>query len=389
LNEISLSLKERTFFIMTASGEDSDLSKLEITSQDASLVFHFYGNWSLTGKRKTPKKIILLSGCKVRLDCSELKSWDSLFLTVVLLIRKQVQRVSGTFSEEGLPTGVRKMLALAEQGDPLIEQKVSAKNSGIFYAKFSALLSHLWDQCSFFGEVLLSLLRFFCGVSITRKIDILHQTLNCGPSALGIISLISFLMGMILAFLGAIPLKMFNAEIFITGLLGIGILRLIGPLMVGIVMAGRTGSSFAAELGTMQVNEELDAMKTFGISQVEFLIVPRCLALMIMVPLLGIYADVVGILGGMVVGVFYMDLNCVEFMDELWELTRLSDLYVGLFTCFVFGFLVSLYGCFHGIHCGRDAGAVGTAVTSAVVNSIVAIVVATAIITIISVHLKI
>jgi phospholipid/cholesterol/gamma-HCH transport system permease protein len=195
------------------------------------------------------------------------------------------------------------------------------------------------------------------------------------------VSLISLLFGLILAFVGAVQLLMFGAQIYVASLVGIAMVRVMGAIITGIIMAGRTGSAFAAQLGTMQVNEEVDALKTLGISPMEFLVLPRMFALALMMPLLCIYADIVGILGGAIVGIGMLDIGFMEYYLQTKAWVSLNDLFIGIFHGFVFGILVALNGCLQGIKCGRSASAVGTATTAAVVNSIISIVVATAIIT--------
>jgi phospholipid/cholesterol/gamma-HCH transport system permease protein len=155
-----------------------------------------------------------------------------------------------------------------------------------------------------------------------------------------------------------------------------------GAIMTGIIMAGRTGASYAAQLGTMQVNEEIDALKTLGVSPMEFLVLPRMVALAIMMPLLCVYADIMGILGGMIVGVFMLGLNPIVYLHQTQAALKLTYVWIGLFHSAVFGVLVALSGCLRGIQCGRSASAVGYATTSAVVTGIVSIILATAIITI-------
>ncbi len=202
------------------------------------------------------------------------------------------------------------------------------------------------------------------------------------PEAFPIVSLISFLVGLILAFVGAVQLQMFGAQIYVASLVGIGMVRVLAAIMTGIIVSGRTGAAFAAELGTMQVNEEIDALQTMGISPMEFLVLPRMLALMLMMPLLCLYADLMGVLGGLVVGVSMLDINVHEYINMTRESVSLTKLWVGLFHSAVFGVLIALAGCLRGMQCGRSASAVGAATTSAVVTSIVSIIVATAIITI-------
>jgi phospholipid/cholesterol/gamma-HCH transport system permease protein len=158
--------------------------------------------------------------------------------------------------------------------------------------------------------------------------------------------------------------------------------REMGAIMTGIIMAGRTGAAFAAQLGTMQVNEEIDALKTLGIPPMEFLVLPRMLALTLMMPLLCLYANLMGILGGVAVAVGLYGANPMLYFNRTKEAVGLNDLGIGLFMSIVFGVLVALAGCLRGMQCGRSASAVGDAATSAVVTGIVAIIVATAIITV-------
>jgi phospholipid/cholesterol/gamma-HCH transport system permease protein len=176
---------------------------------------------------------------------------------------------------------------------------------------------------------------------------------------------------------------MFGAEIYVASIVGIAMVRVMGAIMTGIIMAGRTGAAFAAELGTMTVNEEIDALTTMGISPMEFLVLPRMLALMLMMPLLCLYADLMGILGGFIVGVGMLDLSAVEYYNMTKASVGLNNLWIGLFHSAVFGVLVALSGCLRGMQSGRSASAVGNAATSAVVTGIVSIIVATAIITVI------
>ena len=159
--------------------------------------------------------------------------------------------------------------------------------------------------------------------------------------------------------------------------------RALAAVVTGVVMAGRTGASFAAQLGTMQVNEEVDALRTLGISPMEFLVLPRMLALFFMMPLLALYADLMGILGGAFIGILVLDLNPMAYVNKTMESVHLNDLLVGVFSATVFGVLVALSGCLRGLQCGRSASAVGEATTSSVVTSIVSIVVAMAVITVV------
>jgi phospholipid/cholesterol/gamma-HCH transport system permease protein len=180
---------------------------------------------------------------------------------------------------------------------------------------------------------------------------------------------------MILAFVGAVQLSQFGAGIYVANLVGLAMAREMGAMMTAIIMAGRTGASFAAQLGTMRVNEEIDALSSMGIDPMEFLVVPRMIALMVMMPLLALYANFMGILGGMVVGVGMLDLGAFEYVEQTRRSVSLTQINIGIIKAVVFGVLVAVAGCLRGMQCGNSSQAVGMAATSAVVTSIVLIIV--------------
>jgi len=198
--------------------------------------------------------------------------------------------------------------------------------------------------------------------------------MQCGAQALPIVTLISFLVGVILAFVGAVQLKQFGAQIYVADLVGIAIVHEMGAMMTGIIMAGRTGAAFAAQLGTMKVTQEIDAFTTMGFSPLEFLVLPRVIALILMMPLLCLYSDFVGVLGGATVAVEMLDLSWTTYVRETIHAISLTDLFGGVFKSSVYGVLIALSGCLRGIQCGNSSSAVGDAATSAVVTGIVAIV---------------
>jgi phospholipid/cholesterol/gamma-HCH transport system permease protein len=179
-----------------------------------------------------------------------------------------------------------------------------------------------------------------------------------------------------MAFVGSVQLEKFNAKIYVADLVSLAMVREMGALMVGIVMAGRTGAAFAAELGSMKLNEEIDSLKTFGISPMQFLVLPRTMALLIMTPLLTLYADVVGILGGLAVGTQVMDFSVLHYFEQTQTaLKGMWEVYSGLVKSLAFGLIIGLVGCFKGLRSGNDSASLGRAVTSAVVTSITLIVV--------------
>jgi len=249
--------------------------------------------------------------------------------------------------------------------------------------KTMAALIGARDMVTFVGEAVQAFLDLIRGKARFRKTDLVLTIQECGAQALPIVTLISFLVGLILAFVGAVQLKQFGAQIYVANLVGIGMAREMGALMTAIIMAGRTGAAFAAQLGTMRVNQEIDALTTLGISSMHFLVLPRMLALMLMMPLLCLYADLMGILGGAFVGITMLDLGIVEYFNQTKEALDVADFVIGLINSTVFGVLVAIAGCMRGIQCGNNAAAVGNAATSAVVTSIVFIVVSDSLLTLV------
>ncbi len=189
-------------------------------------------------------------------------------------------------------------------------------------------------------------------------------------------TLISFLVGTIFAFVGAVQLERFGATIYVADLVGIAVVREMGAVMTAIVMAGRTGAAYAAQLGTMKVTQEIDALTTMGFSALDFLVLPRLLALCLMMPLLCLYADALGVLGGSVIGIGMLKLPPVTYFNQTFHAVALSDLAGGVLKASVYGVLVALAGCLRGLQSGSSSSAVGDAATSAVVTGIVAIIVA-------------
>jgi phospholipid/cholesterol/gamma-HCH transport system permease protein len=227
---------------------------------------------------------------------------------------------------------------------------------------------------SFVGQATLSLARFLTGRARYRKSDFFVLVQQAGAEALPIVTLISFLVGLILAFVGAVQLQQFGASIYVADLVGIAMVREMGAMMTGIVMAGRTGASYAAQLGSMKVTQETDALTTMGISPLDFLVLPRMLALFFMMPLLCVYSDFVGILGGAAVGVGMLDLSPITYYQQTAGAVSLTDLIGGVFKASVYGVLIAISGCLRGMQSGSSSSAVGEATTSAVVTSIVFII---------------
>src|SRR6476620_5902605 len=225
---------------------------------------------------------------------------------------------------------------------------------------------------SFVGELSVGLVRALIHPSGVRWRDALSIAEAAGVNALPIVALVSFLMGLIMAFQAAIPLRQFGAQLFIANLIGLSMLRELGPLMTAVILAGRSGSAFAAELGTMKVREEIDALKTMGLDPVRFLIVTRVVAAVCMTPLLTIFADLVGLIGGAVV-MLSLGFPLITYFDRVKYAVSYGSLVGGLVKAFVFGILVAAIGCLRGLQTGTGATAVGQSTTSAVVSGIILI----------------
>jgi phospholipid/cholesterol/gamma-HCH transport system permease protein len=320
------------------------------------------------------------------IDARGVTGWDSGLLTFLRRLDGFAHGMGLETDLSALPDGVRRLLRLAAAVPERAGAQRRAARDGFLTRvgrEFLDLVEGSRQVVAFLGEVTLALGRLLRGKARFRHSDLMVIIQDVGAQALPIVSLISFLVGVILAFLGSVQLLQFGAQIYVAPLVGIGMARDMAAMMVGIILAGRTGAAFAAQLGTMQVNEEIDALATFGFAPMDFLVLPRVLALVMMTPLLCLYADLLGILGGAFVGVTFLDLPPITYFQSTQEGVRLIDFAGGLLKAAVYGLVVAVSGCLRGIQCGRSSAAVGQATTSAVVTSIVFIVVSMATLTVI------
>ncbi|MCA1809221.1 MAG: MlaE family ABC transporter permease [Kiritimatiellia bacterium] len=329
-----------------------------------------YNPWRRLKNDPIPSRIVI-SG-------RGLEQWDSSLLIFLRGIQ-QVCPPKVAVELENFPPGAQALLRLARPAAPAPSP---AKLSGLIQV-WRKFLDDTRYTLEFVGGLTLALGRLLCCRAYFRATDFWAELQECGPAALPIITVISLLVGTILAFMGALQLKLFGAEIFIADLVGIGMVREMGALMTAIIMTGRTGSAFAARLGSMQANEEIDALQTMGIAPMEFLVLPRVLALVLMLPLLTVYANLLGILGGGLVGVVLFDLTPRQYYLQTVNAVTLSAVFSGLIKSVVYGVLIAFSGCLQGLRCGRSASAVGDATTAAVVHGIVYIIVADAILSIV------
>jgi phospholipid/cholesterol/gamma-HCH transport system permease protein len=323
---------------------------------------------------------------RLAFETTALTAWDSGLVTVVLDILHLGAHHHLVVDQEGLPEGLRRLVHLATA----VPERQGARREAIrepFLDRVGqetlGLLAAVGDLLGFIGEAVLALVKLLRGRARFRPVELWLLIQACGAQAVPIVTLISFLVGAILAFIGAIQLAMFGAQIYVANLVGLAMALELGAMMTAIIMAGRTGAAFAAQLGTMTVNEEIDALTTLGLSPMEFLVLPRMLALVTMMPLLTLYADLLGILGGGLIGVAVLGIAPAEYAQQTRAALTLSACAQGLVKSGVYGMLVALAGCLRGMQCGRSAAAVGQATTSAVVTSIVCIILASAVLTVI------
>ncbi len=371
------------FFSHDAGVEIEATARLSVL--DGVAVMSISGDWLLS-KPRTPatriEKSLTAGIAKLTFDTKSLGAYDSALVCMLFKIYQTCQQMGIVFDDNSLPEGPRELLRLAVA---VPEANAAKKNSGKsnILGKVGIrtldVLGAFEDQSRFIGEISIASIKAAFGRARYRLVDLLTIIQKTGPEALPIVALISFLVGLILAFVGAIQLAKYGSEIFVADLVGIAMVREMGAIMVGIVMSGRTGASFAAELGSMKVNEEISAFRTFGISPIEFLVFPRIIALVMMFPLLTIFANVIGMLGGMVIGVGMFDISYEQYANRTLAALDLIQISTGVGKSFIFGIIVACIGCKMGLQCEKSSAGVGQATTSSVVQSITWIIVADAI----------
>jgi len=357
---------------------------LLMRERDSELVIRISGTWrlqdGLPSVDAVKKEIERSPHPRLMLfDTQELAGWDSSVVWFLTKVSELCREIGIAVDWGKLPKGLRRLVELAEA----VPEKKGARREFVampFLKRVgqSAIgaISSLTEALNFLGETAFTFLKLVPMKVRFRAVDLFLFIQQSGPQALPIVTLISFLVGVILAFIGAVQLRRFGAQIYVADLVGIAIVREMGAVMTGIIMAGRTGAAFAAQLGTMKVTQEIDAFTTIGLPPQEFLVFPRIVALVLMMPMLCLYADFMGILGGAVVGVGMLDISWTTYFRETINAITLTHLFGGLFKSTVYGVLIALCGCLRGLQCGKSSSAVGDAATSAVVTGIVAIVAA-------------
>ena len=364
----------------------------EIRREDDSLVAVLSGEWNL--ERPAPRFAPLVesalsadrSGARkvrvVNVDASALGTWDSSLLIFLQQGQEYCKAHQLEFGTEGVPDRIASLLALARVAPERVVDREEPRPSPV--ARFGLAGLAAWDASqvavTFTGEVIQRGAQLLRGRVRMRWREFWVVVQSNSAGALPIVTLIALLIGVIIAFLGVVVLRRFGAGYYVSYLVGYGMLREMGALMTGIIMAGRTGAGFAAELGSMKITEEIDALSTLGISPIDHLVLPRVLGLFVTMPLLVVYADLVGIAGGLGVSVAMLDLSSTQFVNGMLTAVELSDTLLGVFKATIYGVIIGMAGCMKGLQTGTDAGAVGRSATSAVVIGITLIITANAVI---------
>jgi phospholipid/cholesterol/gamma-HCH transport system permease protein len=367
------------------------------TTPDDTLAVALAGDWLLGNAlpgiepvlenlRKSP------APAGIAFDTAELGDWDTALVARLVSIRRDAEANGIAIDESGLPEGARQLLGLAFAVKEREGARRSARDIGVFEGigeKTLRVVGRARDLLVFLGELVLSFGRLFRGKATYLRSDLVQYVQEAGAEALPIVSLICFLIGMIFAFVGVMQLENFGAGIYTADLVAVAMVREMAPIMTAIIMAGRTGAAYAAQIGTMKVNEEVDALTTLGMDPMDFLVTPRVIALIVMLPMLSLYGSLMGILGGTFVGLSMLDVSLVQYASQTVNSVGLNSLLGGLFKSVVYGSLVAIAGCQQGLACGNSAMAVGQSTTRAVVMSIVLIVVSASILTVIYINLGI
>lgn len=338
------------------------------------------GAWRITERR--PQWADLLADflpSRVKLVWGPLEDWDSALLLFVFEVRQWCRTKGIPCDLSDLPDALQRML---RQLVVVNENRLVVDRSRDFLSMVGFAAQDVWAKTreisTFVGECVISAIGLSKTPQKFRWRDCLDEMQQCGAMALPIVSLISLLIGLIMAYQSAVLMRQFGADIYVADAVGLVMVREMGAMMTAIILAGRTGAAFAATLGNMKAGEEIDALQTLGIRPVDFLVMPRLVALGVMMPLLALYANGLGILGGMAVSLGLLDIPPAAYWVETQSAIDLSDIVTGLIKASFFGMLVGLAGCHCGLRADRSAAGVGRATTSAVVMGLLLIIVADA-----------
>jgi phospholipid/cholesterol/gamma-HCH transport system permease protein len=364
-----------------STGDKTATAKLQAGAPGGECLVKIGGDWRLNERVPSWNSVLQNHiAMNVRVVPDDLGKWDTSLLLFLVHGRKWCAASKHDFHVETLPENLQTLLRQVENVDALKPaSKAAIKSNWALAATFANKLANKTkENISFVGECTLGIISVAKNPRGFRWMDCFVEMQQCWASSLPIVSLVSFLVGMILAFQAAIQLQQYGAAVFVADLVGLSVVREMGPMMAAVIMAGGIGAAFAAQLGNMKVDEEIDALETLGISTVDFLALPRLLAVTLMMPFLALYANVLGFLGGMFVSATMLNIPAAAYWIETQNRVGISDVTSGLIKSVFFGLAIGLAGCLRGMKCERSAAGVGKATTSAVVTGILMIVIADA-----------
>ena len=363
-------------------------NKLILTTENEKLLLHFVGELSLYDIPDF-EKIVLHIGNEVEsvtFDFKEVDSIDTAFGIFFLklqeqFVKKEIATTINFADERVIATLEMVKNHRAKVKDKVVKRKISFIDKIVF--KVNSFILGIVSLMSFFGELMMTKFHYLKSIKNVRFKEIAFEINESGIKAIGIVSLTSFLIGLVVAYQSAYQLKAYGANIFIVDMLGISILRELAPLITAIVIAGRSGSAFTAQIGAMKITQELDAMKSMGFDPFAFLVLPRIIALMITLPILIFLADIMGIFGGMIVAHLDLDITTDLFLERFREVVDVKHFFIGLLKGPFFAFLIASIGIYRGLMVKDDTQSIGFNTTKSVVESIFAVIVCDAVFSII------
>ncbi|MBP7142770.1 MAG: ABC transporter permease [Opitutaceae bacterium] len=358
-------------------------ARADVREHGDSVIVELTGRWRIAERRADFEALMRgRTPARLTLQMTGVQEWDSSLLLFANDAKRWATGRGVQWDESLLPADVRAMLARLEPAASAASGSEDGVRKDILTRVGLAtheLALRSRSMYTFVGECVLSAFRLSRQPQRFRWRDCLSEMQQCGAMALPIVSLISLLVGLIMAYQAAVQLRQFGADIYVADLVGLAVVREMGPMMAAVIMAGRTGAAFAATIGNMKAGEEIDALESLGILPIDFLVMPRLIALGVMMPLLAIYANLLGVLGGMLVAKTVLEIPPSAYWVEMQTIVDLSDISTGLIKAVVFGLLIGFSGCLRGLQADRSAAGVGRAATSAVVTGILMVIVADAV----------
>jgi len=362
------------------SGARDEPARVTQSREGDLLRLELRGSWNTRHLARVERELATLSQTvkgarRARLDASGMVDFDTAGAWLLLRTRKGLEAAGLAVELTGLQPDDRRLLATVEEHDlppppPRRRPSATVQLVADVGQGFFGLADNARQLTNFLGLTVITLGRSLARPWRIRWKSVLSHMETSGVRAMPIVGLISFMIGIVLAYQGAEQLARFGAQIYTVNIVGVGVLREMAILLTAIIVAGRSGSAYTAQIGAMHVNEEVDALKTLGLDPMEILVMPRVIALCIVLPLLAFYADIMGLLGGAVMASLQLDISMPQFVRQLRDAVDPNDLFVGLIKAPLFAFIIAMVGCFEGFRVSRSAESVGHATTRAVVEGI-------------------